>query len=137
MLVEFKQPLATGIIDRIVRKDLILSTESAQSLTIELNDIQLAAVFSALGLVVDETGYTAFDDNYLDGVVLPALAELDADWVTPEQASNMLGMTKGRISQLVKSSDLKSNGNNAKGKMRISTESINARALASGPRTLQ
>lgn len=97
-------------------------------LEVPLTPKQLHAVFITLGIKIDETTVSMQDDDELTATI----EGLEPSWVGVSKAAEMLGVTRGRVYNIIKAGGLTTRDDIGGGVM-VSVESIKDR-LANPPK---
>lgn len=111
----------------IDRASLVME-ESGELLEVPLTPKQLHAIFITLGMEIDETTVSMKDDDELTETI----EGLEPSWVGVSKAAEMLGVTRGRVYNIIKAGGLVTREDIGAGVM-VSVESIEER-LANPPK---
>lgn len=111
----------------IDRASLVVE-ENGELLEVPLTPKQLHAVFVTLGIKIDETTVSMKDDDELTATI----EGLEPSWVGVSKAAEMLGVTRGRVYNIIKAGGLVTRDDMGSGVM-VSVASIRDR-LANPPK---
>lgn len=111
----------------IDRASLVME-ENGELLEVPLTPKQLHAVFVTLGINIDGTTVSMKDDDELTATI----EGLEPSWVGVSKAAEMLGVTRGRVYNIIKAGGLTTRDDMGAGVM-VSVESIRER-IANPPR---
>lgn len=112
----------------INRASLVME-ENGELLEVPLTPKQLHAVFIALGIEIDETTVSMKDDDEL----AETIEGLEPSWVGVSKAAEMLGLTRGRVYNIINAGGLVTRDDMGAG-VKVSVKSIKER-LANPPKS--
>ena len=112
----------------INRASLVME-ENGELLEVPLTPKQLRAVFITLGIEIDENTVRMKDDDELAGTI----EGLEPSWVGVSKAAEMLGLTRGRVYNIINAGGLVTRDDMGAG-VKVSVKSIKER-LANPPKS--